>query len=293
MPESRPLVRLRREGVARLAAAGVMSPDHDTMRLLVWAFDAQPFLLPLVTEVGAAQVDRYERALRRRERREPLQHILGVADFYGLSLAVGVGVFTPRPETELLVEYVVDHLERVGLPDADVTDLCSGTGAIALGIQSRLPDARIVAVEADPLALEWADRNVTATGLPVMVFGGDVTDPEALVLVELRGLVDVVVSNPPYIPTGTAVDAETAGYDPGAALWGGEDGLDLIRRMLPQVAAIAKPGALVVMEHDATQGESLPALMRSFETGGRTAFTAVEDHLDLNDRPRFVTARRT
>lgn len=293
MPESRPLVRLRREGVARLAAAGVMSPDHDTMRLLAWAFDVQPLLLPVVTEIGPAQVERYEQALRRRERREPLQHILGVADFYGLSLAVGVGVFTPRPETELLVEYVVRYLEAADLLEADVVDLCAGSGAIALAVQSRLPDARIIAVEADPLALEWADRNVAATGLPVMVFGGDVTDPEALVLVELRGLVDVVVSNPPYIPTGTAVDAETAGYDPGAALWGGEDGLGLIRRMLPQVAAIAKPGALVVLEHDDTQGESLPALMRSFASSGRAAFSAVEDHLDLNDRPRFATARRT
>jgi release factor glutamine methyltransferase len=220
--------------------------------------------------------DDYTDLVRRRAERIPLQHLVGSAPFRYLELAVGPGVFVPRPETEVVVEWAVRHAP----PQPLVVDLCTGSGAIALSLAYELRGATVHAVEADPVALKWARRNDPEQ--QVVFHLGSV----AGCLPELDGTVDVVVSNPPYLPVGTELDVETAEHDPELALWGGADGLDVVRQVEAAARRLLKAGGLLVVEHDVTHGEAAPELLRA--AGG---WTDVADHDDLTGRPRFVTAR--
>jgi release factor glutamine methyltransferase len=223
---------------------------------------------------------RFDVLLDQRAARVPLQHLTGRAPFRSLELAVGPGVFVPRPETEQLVEWALGRL--AGVPEPVVVDLGSGSGAIALSIASEHPGARVTAVERDPGAIEWTRHNAAlraaAGDRPVTVLAGDMTDPA--LLADLDGTVDLVVSNPPYVPDGARVPREVADHDPPLALWGGPDGLDVVRGLL-------RTGGSLAIEHADQQGRTLPALVRS--AGG---WTDVADHPDLAGRPRFTTARR-
>ena len=270
----------RIQGRRLLAAAGVPSAEHDAAELLASVLGTRPALLPLAPDLDSSQAATYESFLARRASREPLQHILGVAHFDGLEIAVGQGVFTPRPETELLVEYAAAHLS--GIHGPRIVDLCAGSGAIALAMKHRLPTAEVVAVEVDPAAATWARHNVEVLGLDVAVRCADATD-----VCEMRtlGPADAVTCNPPYVPTDVSVPPEVRDHDPGLALWGGTDGLDLIRRLLPAVAALLGPAGLVVIEHHDDHQEALMALAQ--QSGD---FTSVRGHTDLAGRPRFVSA---
>lgn len=217
----------------------------------------------------------------------PLQHLTGHAAFRYLELAVGPGVFVPRPETEQLVGWVLEQL--AGVTEPVVVDLGSGSGAIALSIAHEHPGARVTAVERDPGAVEWTRHNARARAAagdtPVQVLAGDMTDPG--LLRELDGAVDLVVSNPPYVPDGARVPREVADHDPPLALWGGPDGLDVVRGLLRTAARLLRPGGALGIEHADAQGETLPAVVRAH--GG---FTEIDDHADLAGRPRYTTARR-
>jgi release factor glutamine methyltransferase len=165
-----------------------------------------------------------------------------------------------------------------------VVDLCSGTGAIALSVADETKAARVYAVERSPVALSFLRRN--AAGFPaVEVVEGDATDPG--LLAALAGRVDVLLCNPPYVPDGTPVPPEVADHDPAEAVFGGADGLDVVRPVVALAAILLRPGGHVGMEHDDVHGDAVPALLRS---DGR--FTDVTAHRDLAGRPRFATARR-
>jgi release factor glutamine methyltransferase len=230
---------------------------------------------------------RFGALLDQRADRVPLQHLTGRAAFRHLELAVGPGVFVPRPETEQLAGWALERL--AGLAEPLVVDLGAGSGALALSIAHEHPGARVVAVERDPGAIEWtrhnADARAAAGDRPVEVLAGDMTDPE--LLRELDGRVDLVVSNPPYVPDDARVPPEVADHDPPMALWGGPDGLDVVRGLLGTAARLLRPGGGLGVEHADQQGGSLPALVR-----GHGGFTDVADHPDLAGRPRFTTARR-
>jgi release factor glutamine methyltransferase len=230
---------------------------------------------------------RFAGLLAQRADRVPLQHLTGRAPFRHLELAVGPGVFVPRPETEQLVGWALERL--AGLAEPVVVDLGSGSGAIALSLAHEHPGARVTAVEHDPGAIEWTRHNAAARAAagdrPVEVIAGDMTD--AALLRELDGTVDLVVSNPPYVPDGARVPREVADHDPPLALWGGPDGLDVVRGLLVTAARLLRPGGWLGIEHADQQGAALPALVRA-----HGAFTDVEDHPDLAGRPRFTTARR-
>ena len=228
--------------------------------------------------LGVTEIDepRYAELVRQRAERVPLQHLVGSTGFRYLDLQVGPGVFVPRPETELVVQWVLDHAPAGAL----VVDLCSGSGAIALSVAHELPGATVHAVEHDPDALAWARRN-DPRGTVVFHEGAVVG-----CLSDLDGTVDVVVSNPPYVPEGTPVDRETAEHDPALALWGGPDGLDVVREVETAARRLLKPGGLLCVEHDVTHGEAAPALLH--QAGG---WLEVADHEDLSGRARFVTAR--
>ncbi|CCH34592.1 peptide chain release factor N(5)-glutamine methyltransferase [Actinosynnema sp. NPDC047251] len=269
-----------------LAAAGVDSPRADAELLAAHVLGVERSRLPLIPLVDPPVVDALHHLVRERVTRIPLQHITGWAHLGGLDLDVGPGVFVPRPETELLLEWALSTVSGSPL----VVDLCTGSGALALAVAHRLPGATVHAVERDPVALAWARRNsdlrVEAGDTPIRLHSGDVTAPG--VLSDLEGAVDLVVCNPPYVPEGTEVQPEVADHDPHDAVFSGADGLDVIRHVVSLAARLLKPGGHVAIEHDDTHGESVPALLAA-----RRVLTDVQDHPDLAGRPRFATARRT
>ncbi|MDP3894055.1 peptide chain release factor N(5)-glutamine methyltransferase [Nocardioides sp.] len=276
---------LRRRAAARLAAAGVDSPQRDADLLLAHVLGVPLGRLPLVDEVSPADAALYDALLTRRTTREPLQHLVGSAAFRHVEVEVGPGVFVPRPETELLAGWAVDEAARVAAEHgrgAVVVDLCTGSGAIAKAVAHEVPGACVHAVELDEAAHRWAMRNLAGTG--VQLQHGDM----ASAFDELTGEVDVVVCNPPYIPLDAweSVAAEARDHDPHLALFSGDDGLDALRVLEVRAAALLRSGGVVGAEHADVQGESAPAL---FTASGR--WTAVRDHLDLAGRARFVTAR--
>jgi release factor glutamine methyltransferase len=266
----------------RLAAAGVPSPRHDAEALaahLLGVTRGDLLLQPDPADTFAAE---YDAAVRRRAGREPLQHITGVAHFRHITLRVGPGVFIPRPETELVAGVAIDAARTVAQTGRTpvVADLFAGSGAIALSVADEVPSAEVHAVEADDRAATWSRRN--AVGTNVSVHHVDVDG----CLSDLGGRVDVVVANPPYVPTGATIrDPEVAAHDPAAALWSGADGLDATRVLERTAARLLRPGGLVIAEHADVQGEAAPAV---FDATGRWA--DVTDHRDLNDRPRYLTA---
>lgn len=264
-----------------LADAGVASPRHDAEALAAHVLGrSRSDVLLASWEPDSAQ--HFDDLVSERARRVPLQHLTGTAGFRHLDLAVGPGVFIPRPETEVLVSWglaqLTDHLSPV------VVDLGAGSGAIALSVAKESPAATVYAVEREQLALAWLRRN--AAGTQVCVVAGDATDPA--VLADLDGSVDVVLTNPPYIPLGSLVEPEAAQHDPAAALWGGTDGLDVVRGMAARAQMLLRPGGVVAIEHADLQGLSVPAVLR--EAGG---WEDVADHPDLAGRDRFTTARRS
>jgi release factor glutamine methyltransferase len=266
--------------VADLAAAGIASPRVDAELLAAHVLGVPRGRLLLMDSLRAEELGRFTALVAERVKRIPLQHLLGTAAFRHLELQVGDGVFVPRPETELLAGWGIEHTA----PGATVVDLCSGSGAIALAVADEARPARVVAVERSPAALAYLRRN--AAGYPVVeVVEGDVTDPG--VLAELRGAVNVVLCNPPYVPSATEVPAEV-GLDPAEAVFGGGDGLEVIRPVIALAAALLEPGGVVGIEHDDVHGEAVPALLRA---DGR--FAEVAAHDDLTGRPRYATARRT
>src|SRR5215475_11906872 len=270
---------------ARLAEAGVESPRTDAELMAAHRHGVPRSRLNLVND---ADFDpRYWDDVARRESREPLQHITGLAYFRYLDLEVGPGVFVPRPETEVMTGWAIDRLGEMDVAEPVVADLGTGSGAIALAIGQEVPRARVHAVEADPLARAWAERNVSkyVESLPytagrVMLHGGDFADA----LGELNGAVDLVISNPPYIPVGAYVEPEVGEYDPPAALWSGTDGLDAIRAVERTARRLLRPGGLVAVEHGAQQGAAVYWVFPE-EQGWRDT----RNNKDLAGRDRFVT----
>ena len=264
----------------RLSAAGVASARVDAELLAAHVLGIGRGRLLLVDTVRGDELRRYDDLVERRARRVPLQHLLGTAAFRHLELAVGDGVFVPRPETELLAGWGIEHTP----PGATVVDLCSGTGALALSVADEARPALVVAVERSTQALPYLRRNAAAFET-VRVVEGDVTDPA--LLADLDGSVDVLLCNPPYVPVGTPVPPEVAEHDPAEAVFGGADGLSVIRPVIGRAADLLRPGGVVGIEHDDVHGSAVPDLLRA---DGR--FTEVRAHRDLAGRPRFATARR-
>lgn len=270
-----------------LSVAGVPSPRTDAELLAAHLLGVERTKLMMVPLVDAAVVEALNDLVRRRATRVPLQHLTGTSSIGDVTLAVGPGVFVPRLETELLLAWGLAALEGVDKPV--VVDLCTGSGALALAVAKARPDAEVHAVERDPGALAWARRNADeqaqAGATPINLYSGDVSD--SMLLMEWEGLVDLVVCNPPYVPEGTPVPPEVGAHDPHDAVFGGRDGLDVVRHVVGCAARLLKPGGAVAIEHDDTHGGSVPALLTA-----RKVLDSVQDHTDLAGRPRFATARR-
>jgi release factor glutamine methyltransferase len=268
------------DAAARLAAGGVASPDSDAATLLAHVLGTTRGGLALVAEVTDEQAAAYDVLVARRAAREPLQHLTGSAGFRHVELAVGPGVFVPRPETELLAGWAVEQAAALAAPV--VVDLCTGSGAIAAAVADEVPHARVHAVELSPEAHAYAERNLAGTGVDLRL--GDAFEA----FEDLLGTVDVLVCNPPYVPLESweSVAVEARDHDPHLALFSGQDGLDAIRLLAVRGAALLRPGGVLGVEHADVQGESVPAVLAA--TG---RWHEVRDHADLAGRARFTTAR--
>ncbi|MGA8977668.1 MAG: peptide chain release factor N(5)-glutamine methyltransferase [Pedococcus sp.] len=275
-----------RAAASRLAGAGVPSPENDALTLAAHVLRRPVGEVRTAMVVGAPAPDpaAYQRLVEHRADRVPLQHLTGRAAFRRLELSVGPGVFTPRPETEVVAGLAIEAaLASGGAPV--VVDLCTGSGAIALAVADEVSTATVYAVELGEDAHAWAARNVATTGLDVTLVQGDATSA----FPELDGAVDVVVSNPPYIPVGMVpLDPEVRDHDPALALYGGsEDGLAIPLAVAARAAVLLRAGGVLVMEHADSQGVALPAAL---ERTGR--WVEVRDEVDLTGRPRATVAVR-
>ncbi len=272
--------------VARLAEAGVESPRADAELMAAHRHGVSRSEL---NQVPDADFDpRFWDDIARREAREPLQHITGVAFFRYLELEVGPGVFVPRPETEVMTGWAIERLTEMDVAEPVVVDLGTGSGAIALALAQEVPRAHVHAVEGDPLARPWTERNIARCAAAAPHTSGRVTlhaGDFAGALPELNGSVDLVVSNPPYIPVGACVPPEVGEYEPTAALYSGTDGLDAIRVVERTAQRLLRPGGRVAVEHGAVQGAAVYWVFAE-ENGWKET----RNHSDLAGLDRFVTA---
>lgn len=278
------------DAIQTLRQAGVHSPQADAEQLAAHVLGVERSRLALTPLVTPDQLTEYRALVDRRAQRIPLQHLTGTVAMGEIDLAVGPGVFIPRPETELLFAWALAQLEALPHDHPPiVVDLCTGSGALALAIAHARPDADVHAVELDSAALGWARRNadqcIADGDTPITLHADNVTDPNLLTV--LDGRVDVLVSNPPYIPEGARLDPEVAEHDPHLALFGGPDGLDVIRGMIPTITRLLRTGGATAIEHDDSNGSDLAALL-----GKQGDFTDIVEHPDLAGRPRFVAATR-
>jgi release factor glutamine methyltransferase len=271
----------------------VPSPGADAELLAAHLLHvARSEVARLVVLDDAGEPDGYAELVAERARRVPLQHLTGRAPFRDLDLAVGPGVFVPRPETEDVAGAAVDEARSVVDVSGSVlvVDLCAGSGAIALAVATEVPGSRVLAVEVSEPARAWAAANIAAIAPgQVDLRPGDVTDPTAAeALADVAGRVDVVVSNPPYVPPGQEpIDPEVRDHDPEVALYGGgPDGLAVPRAVIALAAGLLRPGGLLVVEHADVQGDRLLAALDD------ARWSDAADHRDLAGRPRYVTARR-
>ncbi|WP_188508987.1 peptide chain release factor N(5)-glutamine methyltransferase [Conyzicola nivalis] len=290
-------VRTALEGaVSQLTRAGVPNPRVDAELLVGHVLDLNRGQVQskAITDAVLAEADasRIAELVERRAAREPLQHITGRAPFRQLNLAVGPGVFVPRPETEQVVQFAIDALRAASVPEPVEgpvegpigVDLGTGSGAIALAMATEVPHARVYGVEVSPLAFVWTKQNFRESGATNAT---PIFTDLAVALPELNGTVSVVISNPPYIPRAAIPrDPEVRLFDPEIALYGGDDGLDVVRQVSATGLRLLHSGGTLVMEHGELQAAEIAALLRA------DGWLAVASHPDLLGRDRATTALR-
>ncbi|MFC7432689.1 MULTISPECIES: peptide chain release factor N(5)-glutamine methyltransferase [unclassified Agrococcus] len=273
---------------AALARVDVVGPDAEILAAHVVGTSLGELRMRMLrgASLDDPQARRLGALVARRAEREPLQHLTGEAHFRHATLAVGPGVFVPRPETEVLVDHALAALDALGVAHPVVVDACAGSGAIAIAIATERPAARVHAVEVDDAAIAWTRRNVAALAPRIRLVQGDATRLDAL-LPDVAGSVDVLVSNPPYVPSAAVPrDAEVRLHDPALALYSGDDGLDVVRGLADVGVRVVREGGCIALEHGEEQGAAVRAVLDA--AGWRDAAT----HRDLTGRDRVTTARR-
>lgn len=278
-----------RLGSRRLRSAGLGSADLEASLLvgMVTGLNRLAILTQTATELTPEQWASLDAFLSRREKHEPFQFLAGKQEFMSLEFEVGPGVLVPRPETEHLVEAVLDRIADSPRPASGewlVADVGTGSGAIAVTLASYVNDVRVVATDVSPDALEFARRNAVRHGVADRLDFrlGDGLAP----LADRAGEFDILVSNPPYIPTGeiASLDPEVRDFEPRLALDGGEDGLAILTILARQGLSIVKPGGWLAVEVMAGQAQSVEGLLSSWQE--------IEVINDLQGHQRVLLARR-
>lgn len=275
-----------RHGKDQLSAAGFPEVEAEILLAHVLGISRMQLHNPVEVENALAAIsdmtiveETFWSLLDRRVAHEPLQYLTGVAHFRYLELQVGPGVLVPRPESELLVQAVLDRIDSHA-PAISVVDLGAGSGALTLAIATEAPNTHVIAVEKDPEALTWLRANIAAISEDVRILEVDVAD--ALIGVQC----DVVIANPPYIPDSQELPRDVAEHEPAFALFGGPDGMDVPRQFIATATRLLKDGGLLAIEHHETQGDAIADALRS-------DFSEITLHQDLVGRPRFTTAVRS
>ncbi|WP_326699996.1 peptide chain release factor N(5)-glutamine methyltransferase [Streptomyces sp. NBC_01754] len=282
-----PLEELLRDAERILADSGVWSPREDAETLAAHVLGLTESTLEPLLPVPAATAGELRALVARRAGRIPLGHLTGRARLGGIDVTVDEHVFVPRFPTELLLAWGLLAVEKTQAPV--VVDLCTGSGAVALAVGHARPDAVVHAVDLDEAALACARGNAAAReragDTPATVHRGDVTDPA--LLAGLNGRVDLVLANPPYVPEGTRLLPEWGEHHPRTAVFGGADGLEVIRAVVDCAARLLRPGGALAIEHGDAQIDVLPGLLQA--TG---QFSGTEGHRDQENRPRYTTTFR-
>jgi release factor glutamine methyltransferase len=302
----------------RLSAVGISSPPVDAAEIMAFALGTTRNRLFLQDEVTPEQRVHIEQLLTRRISRTPLQHLLGSTGFRHIEVEVGPGVFIPRPETELVTEAAIRELAVQPVGERIAVDLCAGSGAIAISMRLEVEGSRIHAVELSDDAIGWTRRNVDAyqARLSAVGSGVDVIHDDVAVVADhghslsrLAGRVAVVIANPPYIPDHMIPrEPEVRDHEPAMALYGGDDGLDVVRALLRTAAVLMRPGGLLVIEHAYVQGlaagaRGVPGVVSAMTVDpllsgrgnlpdGAKVVRSVTDRIDRNGLARFTLARR-
>lgn len=239
-------------------------------------------------EITPEQNELFKEMLDARIAGKPTQYLTGEAPFRYLEFSVGPGVLIPRPETELLVDAALVEIERIqsqiNPSTVSVVDLGAGSGAIAISIahEAALRNMKInvVAVEKSESALEWLKKNVSRHEVDVRIINGDVSD----VLQGVKS--DIVVANPPYVPNQVNLPDLVAANEPHEALFGGlDDGMEIPRKFIAAATRILKTGGLLILEHFEAQSSALEHELSAH-------YSEISHYTDLNQRPRWITARR-
>jgi release factor glutamine methyltransferase len=274
-----------RGGKEQLAAAGFAEVEAEHLLAHTLGLTRMDLHNPLTVEnaltaIGDVTIveETFWKLLDRRCANEPLQYLTGVAYFRHLEIKVGPGVLVPRPESELLVESVLTHIEKLS-GAISVVDLGAGSGALALAIATEAPTTHVIAVEKSAEAIYWLKENVSFIDEKVRILESDVSTA-------LDGVkCDVVIANPPYIPDGQELPADVRNHEPAIALFGGADGMKTPRLFVAASARLLKPGGFLAIEHHEEQGDEIAAVLN-------IDFEDILLHQDLTGRPRFTTAVR-
>jgi len=274
-----------RQGKEQLSQAGFAEVEAEHLLAYTLGISRMELHNPLKVEGALSAIgdmaiieETFWKLLDRRCAHEPLQYLTGTAYFRRLDLQVGPGVLVPRPESELLVEAVLSHIEKLS-GAISVVDLGAGSGALALAIATEAPTTHVIAVENSPAAIEWLKKNVAFIDEKVRIVESDV-------VTALEGVkCDVVIANPPYIPDNQSLPLDVVGHEPASALFGGRDGMQAPLRFIAAAARLLKPAGFLALEHHETQGAEISAVLAQ-------DFEDILLHKDFNDRPRFTTAVR-
>lgn len=274
-----------RHGKEQLSQAGFAEVEAEHLLAHTLGISRMELHNPLKVEGALSAIgdmavieETFWKLLDRRCAHEPLQYLTGTAYFRRLDLQVGPGVLVPRPESELLVEAALSHIEKLS-GAVSVVDLGAGSGALALAIATEAPTTHVIAVENSPAAIEWLKKNVAFIDEKVRIVESDV-------VTALEGVkCDVVIANPPYIPDNQSLPLDVVGHEPASALFGGRDGMQAPLRFIAAAARLLKPAGFLALEHHETQGAEISAVLAQ-------DFEDILLHKDFNDRPRFTTAVR-
>jgi release factor glutamine methyltransferase len=271
-----------------LTQRGVPAARRDAELLLaeVLHLSRTQLYMDLDRPMIPAEVDAYRELVRRRAAREPVAYIVGTKGFWKLDFKVDRRVLIPRPETERLVELVLAAVAADRERAWRIVDVGTGSGCLAISLAHELPAATVVAIDSSPAALEVASANAEQLGVRdrVRLVQGDLLQP----LLARGSRVDIVVSNPPYVGTGEGdrMDPDVRLWEPGAALYAGDDGLDVVRRLLPEARAVLAPGGRLWMEHGDLQGPACRELARE---AGFAQTATLQDYNRL-DRVLYAAA---
>ncbi len=283
MHEIKQILRSAKE---RLSAAGINEIDAEHLFAYVVGLSRMDLHNPVKLEEALNSLgdfgvieDTFAKLISRRANHEPLQYLTGVAYFRHLEIQVGPGVLVPRPESELLVDAVLTHIENLSEREGEISvvDLGAGSGALALAIATEAPKSRVIAVEKSPEAIEWLKKNVAAISENVRIVQSDVSD--ALVGIKC----DIVIANPPYIPNAQELPRDVAEHEPSVALYGGVTGMEVPKLFIAAASRLLKSGGVLAIEHTEEQGAQIADQLSG-------DFVEISLHKDLTDRPRWTSA---